>query len=81
MQERYCNTKFGSWVKDYGVYSLSRELDVTPSAVYHWIRGTAKPRPGNIIRLVELSKGGLTLDHIYQHLQVQERRVGNAGRF
>jgi len=65
-------TEFGRWVSDFGVprivAALARDPDlrVTNQAVYEWLRGHA-PRPARAIALVEMSRGRLTLEAIYQH--------------
>lgn len=38
-------SKFARFIQDYGVESLTIELDVRRSAVYHWIRAATTPRP------------------------------------
>jgi hypothetical protein len=65
-------TEFGRWVGDFGVprivAALARDPDlrVTNQAVYEWLQGHA-PRPNRAIALVEMSRGRLTLDAIYEH--------------
>jgi hypothetical protein len=65
-------TKFGRWVSDFGVPRivavLARDPDlrVTNQAVYEWLQGHA-PRPPRAVALVEMSRGRLTLDAIYEH--------------
>lgn len=68
-------TKFGAFVRKYGVEKLvtefrKREESITVSAVYYWVRGTAAPRPRKAAILVELSateESPLTLEDIYSH--------------
>jgi len=65
-------TDFGRWVGDYGVprivKALARDPDlrVTNQAVYEWLQGHP-PRPARAMALVELSRGRLTLESIYEH--------------
>lgn len=63
----YRDTEFGGWVQDFGIKKLAKELDITPSAVYHWLRGTVVPRPDKAQEMVALSKKRLTLEQVYQH--------------
>jgi hypothetical protein len=72
-------TEFGQWVSDFGVprivAALGRDPDlrVTNQAVYEWLQGHA-PRPTRAMALVEMSRGRLTLDAIYDHgRQVRSR--------
>jgi hypothetical protein len=68
--ERYWKSKFARFVKSYGVDGLATRLDVLPSAVYHWIRGSTAPRPVHaeiIQRLARESGTRLTMDQIYGH--------------
>lgn len=65
-------TEFGRWVADFGVPRIvaglahDPDLRVTNQAVYEWLQGHA-PHPARAIALVEMSRGRLTLDAIYQH--------------
>ena len=34
---------FARFVRTYGIESLAVEVDVRPSAIYHWIRGATTP--------------------------------------
>lgn len=68
--ERYWKSKFARFIKSYGVGSLAVRLDVRPSAIYHWIRGSTAPRPVHaeiIQRLAREHGSRLTMDHIYGH--------------
>jgi hypothetical protein len=68
--ERYWKSKFARFVKSYGVDSLAMQLDVHPSAIYHWIRGATTPRPVHaaIIQRLARERGSrLTMDQIYGH--------------
>lgn len=65
-------TKFDSFVREYGVERLAGRLNVNPSAVYHWLRGATSPHPANAIKIQRLArKRGivLSLDEIYQHFR------------
>jgi hypothetical protein len=64
--------KFARFIQSYGVQSLAVELDVHPTAVYHWIRGTVSPRAAHaeVIQQIARERGTtLTLDEIYGHIR------------
>jgi hypothetical protein len=70
INERYWKSKFARFVKTYGVDELAVQLDVLPSAIYHWIRGATTPRPTHaaIIQRLARERGSrLTMDQIYGH--------------
>lgn len=63
-------SKFSRFVFDYGIVSLSEDLDVRPSAIYQWVSGATMPRPihaENIRRLAGGQGISLTIDEIYRH--------------
>jgi transcriptional regulator with XRE-family HTH domain len=65
-------TKFDEFVRGFGVEALAHRLDVNPSAVYHWLRGSTSPHPANAIKIQTLAKQrgvALSLDEIYQHFR------------
>ena len=67
---RRWQSKFARFIQSYGVESLAKQLDVLPSAIYHWIRGATTPRPAHaevIQRLVRERGLRLTFDEIYGH--------------
>jgi hypothetical protein len=67
---RRWKSKFARFIQSYGVESLAMELDVRPSAIYHWIRGATTPRPVHaeiIQRLARERRCRLTMDEIYGH--------------
>jgi hypothetical protein len=68
--ERYWKSKFARFVKSYGVDSLAMQLDIRPSAIYHWIRGATTPRPVHAAIIQRLAREGgsrLTMEQIYEH--------------
>jgi hypothetical protein len=68
--ERYWKSRFARFVKSYGVVNLALQLDVLPSAIYHWIQGSTAPRPvhAEIIQRLARERGArLTMDQIYGH--------------
>jgi hypothetical protein len=63
-------SKFGRFIRSYGVEPLALELDVTSPAIYHWIRGASIPRPAyaEVIQRLARDRGFmLTMDDIYGH--------------
>ena len=67
---RYWRSKFARFIQYYGVESLAKRLDVRPSAIYHWIRGSTTPRPAHaeIMQRLARDRGSrLTMDEIYAH--------------
>ena len=77
-------TDFGRWVAEFGVPRIvaglahDPDLRVTNQAVYEWLQGHA-PHPARAMALVEMSRGRLTLEAIYQHGQQMKRSGGDAG--
>ncbi len=68
--ERYWKSKFARFVRSYGVDQLAAQLQIQPSAIYHWLRGTTAPRPihAEIIQRLARERGArLTMDAIYGH--------------
>lgn len=66
------DSKLATFVKSYGVVPLSRELNVVPSAIYHWIRGKTSPHPSKALalqRLAKLAGTPISLDEIYSHFK------------
>jgi DNA-binding transcriptional regulator YdaS (Cro superfamily) len=73
---RRWESKFGRFVKAYGVNELAVALSIHPTAVYHWISGARSPHPSKALRIQSMAKRRgtpLTLDQIYQHF----REVGS----
>lgn len=62
-------TKFGAWVREYGVTRLQNALGdgvpVSKGSIYFWVRGCLQPRPKHAQQIVALSEGALTLDDVY----------------
>ena len=84
---RRWKSKFARFIHAYGVESLALELDVRPSAIYHWIRGATTPRPvhAEIIQRLARKRGSrLTMDEIYRHSREvragHQRRIQSSGR-
>jgi hypothetical protein len=72
MIRRRWRSKFARFIQDYGVESLAKRLDVRPSAIYHWIRGSTTPRPAHaeIMQRLARERGSrLTMDVIYGHFR------------
>jgi transposase-like protein len=65
-------TKFGRFIHAFGVEELARRMDVSPSAIYHWVRGSTSPKRTNATKLRELAEergSSLTLNQIDQHVR------------
>lgn len=65
-------TKFDTFVREFGVEDLARRLGVHSSAIYHWLSGSTSPHPSNALRIQSLAKQrgiALSLDDIYQHFR------------
>lgn len=63
-------SKFARFIQAYGVKSLAVELDVHPTAIYHWVRGAVTPRAAHaeVMRRLARERGSrLTMDEIYGH--------------
>src|SRR5580704_10649252 len=76
--EKRWKSKFARFIKSYGVESLAVQLDVHPSAIYHWISGSTAPRRthAEIVQRLARERGtALTMDAIYGH--VGERRASD----
>jgi len=75
--EKCWKSKFARFVKSYGVNDLAMQLDILPSAIYHWIQGSSSPRPvhAEIIQRLARERGArLTMDQIYGHfLSLRDR--------
>jgi hypothetical protein len=68
--KRHWKSKFARFIQSYGVEVLALNLDVHPTAIYHWVRGATTPRPACaevIQRLARESGFTLTMDDIYAH--------------
>lgn len=66
---RWC-TPLGRWVAARGASTVAANLgacghQVSPSAVYSWVRGDASPRPPVARALVRESGGALTLEDLF----------------
>jgi hypothetical protein len=70
-------SKFARFARSYGVERLALQLDVRPSAIYQWIRGSTSPRPAHatiLQRLARERRVRLTFDEIYRHRSVVRAR-------
>lgn len=58
-------TKLENWIESQGgVYKLAPKLNITPSAIYYWLRGDGTPTVKMINKVVKCSKGQLTASDI-----------------
>lgn len=55
-QNRRKTANFEQFVRDFGVKELARHLAVTPSAIYHWLRGASAPRIAKARKIQRLAK-------------------------
>lgn len=60
-------TRFGSWVRRFGVRRLTAELGVTDQAVYQWIAGRSTPRFSTAQQLLRISAGEIRIQDIHAH--------------
>ncbi len=62
-------TKFARLVRRYGVAKLAHDLQVDPTAIYQWVRGSVSPRPDKAMTIIILFQplGRLRLEDIYRH--------------
>jgi hypothetical protein len=70
LTERFRKSKFERFVRSYGVDELAVKLEIQPSAIYHWLRGSTAPKPVHaeiIQRLARQSGARLSMDSIYAH--------------
>lgn len=50
------NTRFGQFIRIFGVAALARALEVEPAAIYQWVRGYTSPRPPKARAIVSMSE-------------------------
>lgn len=60
-------TRFARLLRRYGVARMARALEVDPTAIYQWVRGSVSPRPSKAILVISLVRplGRLRLEEIY----------------
>jgi DNA-binding transcriptional regulator YdaS (Cro superfamily) len=71
-QDRRWQTKFGSFVAEFGAERLAESLEVRPPAVYQWVKGETAPTPARafaILRIASLSGFEISLNDIYQRFR------------
>ena len=61
--------KWQKWIEQKGINNVAKELDVSREAVRRWLIGLCEPSKRNILRLVRLSKGDLTLNDFFEKSQ------------
>lgn len=52
------------WIDKRGVYEVADDLKVVPSTVWHWRRGFCLPTYSKLHKIVELSKGAVTIERM-----------------
>jgi hypothetical protein len=68
-QDRRWQTKFGSFVSEFGAERLAEILEVRPPAVYQWVKGHTAPtraRACAILQIAAQNGFAISLDDIYQ---------------
>ena len=78
---RRWDTNFARFIQSYGLELLALELEVDPSAIYHWIRGATTPRPAYaevIQRIARESGFTLSMDDIYGHSRAVRAEINPA---
>ena len=66
--DRRWESKFGRFVREYGVARLAARLNVTPAAVYLWISGKTRPQTGKAIEICQIARPQrLSIEEIYRH--------------
>jgi DNA-binding transcriptional regulator YdaS (Cro superfamily) len=68
-QDRRWQTKFGSFVAEFGAERLAESLEVRPPAVYQWVKGKTAPTPARASAILEIAAQNgfeISLDDIYQ---------------
>lgn len=58
------HVQFATWLENYGVKKIAKELSITKAAVYAWMRGDAAPKTTTLQKIVKLGKGKLSYDSI-----------------
>lgn len=61
------DSKFGQFVRDYGVSRLAARLDVGSTAVYQWISGRTGPRRKTAKAILKIARRRkLSMEEIYR---------------
>ena len=74
-------TRFASWVGDFTVAALRRELaahgePVGRNAVYEWLAGRTMPTASRAIVIVKVSRGRVRMEDILRHRSTVGREKG-----
>lgn len=75
------DSKFERFVRSYGVELLAGRLQVQPSAVYHWLRGSTSPKRANARKIQKLARRRgvlLSLDEIDDHYSTKPQPARGA---
>jgi hypothetical protein len=68
-RDRRWQTRFGSFVAEFGAERLAESLEVRPPAVYQWVKGETAPTPARAFAIMQIAcQNGfvISLDDIYQ---------------
>ena len=74
-------SKFARFVTTYGSARMAKHLEIHPTAIYQWIRGSTRPKPEHATTIQSLARERgirLTLDEIYGHardLRANDRAI------
>lgn len=60
------STAFKNWINDQGVVNLTKVLGVQEATVRYWRRGESVPRPHQMKKIVQLSRGAVTYENIIE---------------
>jgi len=68
-QDRRWQTKFGTFVAEFGAERLAEILEVRPPAVCQWVKGHTAPTPARACAILQIAAQNgfaISLDDIYQ---------------
>jgi len=68
-RDRRWQTKFGTFVSEFGAERLAEILEVRPPAVYKWVKGETAPTPARACTILQIAAQTgfqISLDDIYQ---------------
>ncbi len=68
-QDRRWQTKFGTFVSEFGAERLAEILEVRPPAVYQWVKGHTALTPARACAILQIAAQNgfeISLDDIYQ---------------
>lgn len=60
------DTSFRDWINEHGPVKLSKLLKTTDSTIRHWRLANTLPRPWQMKRIKELTKGRISYEEIIE---------------